>query len=499
MNSGSIVEILRDPNENGLTLFVIGVMFILSVYHFLLYFQHKDRTYLLYSSYTFLIFIGLLNRPENGFLPHLIQPIKPFLDHITINFILVYGYVYIIFSMRLLDLKIGLPKWYRFFFRIVLVLFAYSVLLELLFIITGNLDFVVKGHVGTTVLGYIFVFLFFVPLLKVKNPLKYYIIVGALFLVLANLTVSVIKRMGLTYDQMEIRYSIFYIGILIENLFFSLALGHRQKIILDQRNESQNKLIKQLQENEKLQKEVEQKLQQDIEVLNKQAEIEKLKRQQASYDKEMAELKISALRSQMNPHFIFNSLNSIKRYIIDNEKENAVYYLNKFSKLIRQVLATTREKEITLSDELETMELYINIENIRFNNSIDFSIDIEEGLQVNTIKIPSLILQPFLENAIWHGLSLKEGEKKLEIKIEKKGRKYIQIHIIDNGIGRKRSAEIKEKKIHQRDSIGIKLTEERLKNFAYDHKSKYALKYTDLEDANLKTTGTKVTLELPII
>ena len=472
-----------------MTLFVIGVLFILSVYHFLLYFQHRDKTYLYYSSYTLLIFIGLLNRPSHGFLPVLLEPVKPFLDHITINFILVYNYVYLVFVMQLLDIKMVLPKWYRFYMRSMFVLLGYSVLLELLFIITGNENIVLKGHLLTTIFNYLYGFLFFVPLFKVKNPLKYYIIVGTLFLVLCNLIVSIIKRLDFTYDEMEIRYSIFYIGILVENLFFSLALGHKQKIILDQRDESRESLIKQLRENEKLQKEVEQKLQQDIEVLNKQTEIERLERQRASQDKELAELKISALRSQMNPHFIFNSLNSIKRYIIDNEKENAVYYLNKFSKLIRKVLATAREKEISLADELETMDLYINIENIRFNNGIDFSINIEDGLQVNTTKIPSLILQPFLENAIWHGLSLKEGKKTLKIKIEKKGRKYIQIHIIDNGIGRKRSAEIKEKKI----------PEERLRNFAQDHGSKYALKYTDLEDTKLNTSGTKVTLELPMV
>jgi LytS/YehU family sensor histidine kinase len=173
--------------------------------------------------------------------------------------------------------------------------------------------------------------------------------------------------------------------------------------------------------------------------------------------------------------------------------------LNKFSKLIRKVLATTRETEISLSDELETMELYINIENIRFNNEINFKLEIDNDINVNTIKVPTLILQPFLENAIWHGLSLKEGEKKLLIKIEKKGKKNILIHIIDNGIGRKRSAEIKKKKIHQPDSIGIKLTEERLKNFAQEYKSKYALVFTDLEDNNHNTSGTKVTLELPLV
>ena len=382
--------------------------------------------------------------------------------------------------------------------RSMLVLFGYLVLLEILFILTGNEDFVIKGHIATTVLNYVFGLLIFIPLIKVKNPLKYYIIIGTIFLVLCNLVVSIIKRLDFNYDEMEIRYSIFYIGILIENLFFSLALGHKQKIILDQRDESQIKLIKQLKKNEKLQNEVKQKLKKDIEVLNKQTEIERLEKQQASFDKELAELKMSALRSQMNPHFIFNSLNSIKRYIIDNEKENAVYYLNKFSKLIRKVLATTRETEITLADELETMELYINIENIRFNNEILFSTNIEKGLNINTLKVPSLILQPFLENAIWHGLSLKEGEKRLDIKIGKKGKSHIKIQIIDNGIGRKRSAEIKKKKIHQRDSIGIKLTEERLKNFAQDFNSDFALIYTDLEDENKNISGTKVTIKLPI-
>jgi len=123
----------------------------------------------------------------------------------------------------------------------------------------------------------------------------------------------------------------------------------------------------------------------------------------------------------------------------------------------------------------------------------------EVGKQINTIKISSLILQPFLENAIWHGLSLKEGMKKLEIKIEKENRKYIQIHIIDNGIGRKRAAEIIEKKIHKRDSIGIKLIEERLKYFAQEYQSKCDLGFTDLEDNNSNTTGTRVTLRLPIV
>ena len=321
MNSNSIIEILKHPNENGLTLFVIGVLFILSVYHFLLFFQHKDRTYLFYSLYTFLIFIGLLNRPQHGFITEIINPFKPFLDHISINLILVYNLVYIIFASKIIDLKFHLEKWYKFYYWVVFVLFVYAVLLEGLYIITGNLAFVVKGHLYFSILTYLSGILFFIPLIKVKNPLKYYIIAGSVFLVITSLIVSIIKRMDFNYEEKEIRYSIFYIGVLIENLFFSLALGHKQKIILDQRNETQIKLIEQLQRNESLREKVEEQLQKNIEVLSKQAEIERLEKLQVANDKELAELKISALRSQMNPHFIFNSLNSIKRYIIDNEKK----------------------------------------------------------------------------------------------------------------------------------------------------------------------------------
>jgi LytS/YehU family sensor histidine kinase len=200
----------------------------------------------------------------------------------------------------------------------------------------------------------------------------------------------------------------------------------------------------------------------------------------------------------MNPHFIFNSLNSIKLYIIDNEKENAVYYLNKFSKLIRKILAATKEKETTLADEIETMKLYMNIENIRFSNAIKSSFNIDKNLNVNTIKVPSLILQPFIENAIWHGLSSKKGDKKISLTFEENNNKFLIITIEDNGVGRKRSSEIKEKKIHKRDSIGIKLTEDRLENFAQSYKNDFSITFIDLYDSENEPRGTKVILKIPL-
>lgn len=222
------------------------------------------------------------------------------------------------------------------------------------------------------------------------------------------------------------------------------------------------------------------------------------KNQKLSYEKEKVKLEQTALRSQMNPHFIFNSLNSIKLYIIENEKENAVYYLNKFSKLIRKILAATKQKETALSEEIETMKLYINIENIRFLNSIETHFIVDKGLNVNTIKIPSLILQPFIENAIWHGLSSKKKDKKIQLSFKKEHNTYLVICIEDNGIGREKALEIKQNKIHKRESIGIQLTEDRLENFAKSFKNDFYINFVDLYDGNKKPRGTKVILKIPL-
>lgn len=209
-------------------------------------------------------------------------------------------------------------------------------------------------------------------------------------------------------------------------------------------------------------------------------------------------LEQQALQTQMNPHFIFNALNSIKLYIINNEQRNAVYYLNKFSKLIRNILDVSKVKEVSLREELSTMSLYMSIENIRFNNSIDYSEKIHPDLNTDTIKLPPLVLQPFLENAIWHGLSPKEGEKAIVLSAKKLNENLIEINITDNGIGRKAALKIKENKSLKRNSIGIDLTKERLTTFCNEYSSEFSLAYHDLKDTKGKSTGTRVCLQVPL-
>ena len=330
-----------------------------------------------------------------------------------------------------------------------------------------------------------------------KNPLRYYIIIGSAILLVTSLSATIIEINQWKPANSDIGFSIFYIGVVLENILFSLGLGQKQKMILNEKNASQKKLIVQLQEIDSLRLKMQEQLEKDVVSLNKEAEEKKLEVLKATYDKELANLKIASLRNQMNPHFIFNSLNSIKHYMINNDRGNAVYYLNKFSKLIRKILATTREKVVSLADEIETAELYLNIENIRFNNEIEIEIKVDKNVPIDTLKIPGLILQPFIENAIWHGLFTKTGTKNIWLSVKEFNQTHIIISIKDNGIGRKASAQIKQEKLHKTESLGIKITKERLDIFIKDYKNNYDLTFVDLYDDDL-AIGTEVVLKLPI-
>ena len=215
------------------------------------------------------------------------------------------------------------------------------------------------------------------------------------------------------------------------------------------------------------------------------------------HQKRLLTIEQKLLRTQMNPHFIFNSLLSIKIYMINNDRDSAIGYLNKFSKLVRTILATSLEKEISLAEEIETMNLYVNIENIRLNNEVDYQVNVDKNISLENVKIPSLTLQPFIENALWHGLSAKDGEKSLKLNVSKQEDNFIEISITDNGIGRQNTVKIKDG-IENQKSIGINLTKERLRNFFRHFKNMHSLAILDLFDDAQQPTGTKVVLRIPM-
>jgi LytS/YehU family sensor histidine kinase len=160
------------------------------------------------------------------------------------------------------------------------------------------------------------------------------------------------------------------------------------------------------------------------------------------HEREVHELEAQALRAQMNPHFIFNCMNSIKALMQKNENEKAISYLTTFSKLIRTVFQNSDKREITLYDEIETCRLYTELESMRFSNKFNYEFIIAEGLDLKSVMIPALIVQPFIENAIWHGIMPKEEGGKLTVRIDKSDH-TINCSIDDDGIGRETSRQNK--------------------------------------------------------
>ncbi|WP_349316745.1 tetratricopeptide repeat protein [Chitinophaga sp. MM2321] len=210
------------------------------------------------------------------------------------------------------------------------------------------------------------------------------------------------------------------------------------------------------------------------------------------------QLELRSLRSQMNPHFIFNSLSSIHRYIWSNNQEEASDYLTKFSRLMRLILDNTQHTFVTLNKELESLRLYLDLESLRCNGIFDYFIRLDPGINDEEVLIPPMILQPYVENAIWHGLVHKHADKGiLDIEIVLNGRSLI-CTITDNGIGRKKAMEIKERKGVMHNSVGMKVTEGRIDLIRKMNKNKEAkVTVMDLEDAAGQATGTKVIIILP--
>lgn len=223
----------------------------------------------------------------------------------------------------------------------------------------------------------------------------------------------------------------------------------------------------------------------------------KIKLQESEFAHKLAETEMTALRAQMNPHFIFNCLNSIKLYTLENDGATATDYLTKFSRLIRLVLENSRSERITLANELETLELYILMEAMRFKDKVNYKLNVAEDIDTHYTEIPPLLLQPYVENAIWHGLMHKEGGGKITIDVSME-ETALQVHITDNGIGRAGAAALKSKSATTHKSFGLKITSERIELFNQLYQTHTKVQIEDLTDADGQATGTKVMVEIPI-
>ena len=208
-----------------------------------------------------------------------------------------------------------------------------------------------------------------------------------------------------------------------------------------------------------------------------------------------AELEMQALRAQMNPHFIFNCLNAINGYILNNEAETAADYLTKFSRLIRMVLNNSQKQFISLEEELETLGLYLYMESLRFKDNFNYEIKCNDTVDAFSIFIPPMLLQPFIENAIWHGLMNKERDRKLIIGLHFEN-DVLHCTIADNGVGRKKAAQLKSKSAEKNKSMGMDITRNRMALLNHDLDGQSFFEINDLEDEYGKPAGTSVSLKI---
>lgn len=233
-----------------------------------------------------------------------------------------------------------------------------------------------------------------------------------------------------------------------------------------------------------------------LEISMKELQLTEMKQKTVELEQKALALEMKTLRAQMNPHFIFNSLNSVNRFILQNNRNEASGYLTKFSKLIRMILQHSQEQLIPLENELDALNLYLELESIRFENKFEFKTSVQSSIDTAEVKVPPLIIQPYAENAIWHGLMHKESKGRLDIEITAEDH-YLFISITDDGVGREKSAGL-ENRPDNHKSIGMRLTQERIRNLGQGNDDTYVQVF-DLTNPDGTAAGTEVTIKIPMI
>lgn len=494
----------EEANSIGFIYFYIISLVTIFMFALIFWLRLRERIYLFYLGYLFFqIIYGFL------VLRSTLAPIGRFFDYVPklssalsepVQFTFI-GF-YIFFILYLLQIKNydRLLAKILYFLGVFCFAYALSRFIFSYFFYDPNVVEVMFATVRLIILPVNFILIFWI-IYKVKHPLLPYFIVGQVFFFIGAILASYIGYVGaetISDDVFVFKESaniIFQLGLLIEVYCFSLALGINIFLLRQEKEKTDGVLIEQLQENQLLQERMNIDLDKKVnekteELIQLYTELEREKEQKIKddFNQRLKETEMVALRSQMNPHFIFNSLTAIKYLIMASRNEYAISYLDDFSSLLRGILQNSNRKKITVEEELEILQLYLSLEQNRMGEEFIYDIQCTSKEELSQYEIPPLLLQPIVENAIWHGLhpSLKI-KKKLTVIFDTS--KNLKIIIEDNGVGRKESA--KRKKLH--NSMGTKIVYDRLTLFNHLNNPTIDLKVTDLEEGET-VLGTRITL-----
>lgn len=492
----------------GISLFFQGAIWMMMLYMFFLYFQNnRDTTYLYYGLYMFCAMYYLLQKVAGNGPFFFVLGEKPIVQHLLNEPVqwLIY-FFYNMFILRFLEIKKYSRLLHRMLLGISIAYLVYMVAEGSWFILT--FDKLTQSYLFIFSRSLVLIFALYTiihGILVIKSPLLKYIIVGSIMFTGFTM-ISMFYSLGFSWlpDSRLYPINFMQIGILLEIFFFSLGMGRRIHLISIEKETVQKAYIDQLVRNEEIIQKSNQQLSAEVfkrtnEIIYKSRELEREREEKlkSEYQKQLMESEMNTLRLQMNPHFIFNSLNSIRYYILKEDTEKAADYITSFSRLLRMILQHSKQSTIKLSEELEALRLYIEFERQRFENKFDFSIRKVGDVDVENIRIQPLIIQPFVENSIWHGLLHKEGTGHLLIELEVQG-DVLQIVVEDDGVGRKQSKEYETDKGGTYKSMGMQITKDRLKVMAQMQMSSSGYEVIDLVNADGSAAGTRVILKIRI-
>ncbi len=476
---------------------ITGALFFITLFTAYQFYLYKDRVFLWYIAYTSCSVLTGVFFIDIRFTANLFSGL--FHDIMFSVFIYLIPVLYCLFIGDMLQL----PQQFKKTWRIVKALIVLSVLQMLIQFSTYRTgSFLFPDQFGyfvspVPVLVLNLILLLLTPLSTEK--VKWFLFAG----LLSMLLLWCLPITGILNKAAEFRWGdawsnfitfppfFMLLGLCVEAVCFSFALAYRSRLVLGERNKLQQYYHEQLEDELK-------KRTAELEQKNKLVEEQTIKQVHTAFEQKIAETEMTALRAQMNPHFIFNCLNSIKLYTLENDSETASGYLTMFSQLIRLVLENSRSEKITLEKELETLRLYIELEAMRFKDKVRYSIHVAPGIDRQYTELPPLLIQPYVENAIWHGLMHKKEGGTITVDITQPAEHLLQVVITDDGVGRELAAVYKSKSATRQKSFGLKMTSERIDMINQVYGIQATVQVDDIRDERNNAAGTKVIIKIPV-
>lgn len=477
---------------------LLGCLLFMSLYALYSFFLTRDRAFLYYAFYTItsslIVFHGMDMRFGLGWL----CPYYPILNlyfpgPLHPGLITVF---YGLFIINVLGIRLVPVHWYA----VVKILFGVLLLQEGMALVESfvgkplfadntiyRYGVVPSGLTTLVLMGVVF---------RSNSSIRGYLLVGMSSLLSLTLVSVLFNPNPVDLPPSVGLFALFVpfwmaLGLSIEAFCFALALAYRGRLIELESRRIQQRYTQDLEDQlaERTR---------EIEQQSRLLETQHIRQLETEFEQKLADTEMTALRAQMNPHFIFNCLNSIKLYTLQHDADKASDYLTKFSRLIRLVLENSRSALVPLQSELEALQLYIELEAMRFKQKVSFAISVAPDIDQRYVCIPPLLIQPYVENAIWHGLMHKPQGGTVTVAVSQPQENLLHVEITDDGIGRQQAAGLKSKSAGKHKSFGMQVTADRIRMINQLYNIQTQTLVLDLVNGFGEPCGTKVILQIPV-